>query len=111
MTSKARAKGNRSRRNAIKLLESEGFEVDVVEKTSRFAKQKDMFGIFDLVAISRDRTLFVQISTNTPHPHYNFVDFAVKYPQIEVQQWVWKDRKGFEVFSYGEGEYKKEMLF
>ena len=39
-----RAKGNRIRLLVIRKLESDGWLVDIVEKTGRFVKVKDLFG-------------------------------------------------------------------
>ena len=30
-----------------------------------------------------------------------FAEFKVKYPQFNVEIWVWKNRKGFEIWSCG----------
>lgn len=80
MVSRARAKGNRSRRKVIELLESEGYEVAITERTGRFIFPKDMFSLFDLVCIKYAQPIkFVQVSTNKPHPHKAFKAFRNKY--------------------------------
>ena len=53
-----RAKGNRARRNAIEQLQRDGFEVAIVERTGKFIKDKDAFGIGDLLAISETKDLY-----------------------------------------------------
>lgn len=95
MTSKNRRKGNRSRLLAIKELEEDGWLVDVVEKTSRYAKNKDLFDLFDLIAIKKGVIQLIQISTNTNHPHKAYSEFNEKYgnPHLLISQWVKKDYK------------------
>lgn len=106
----SRSKGNRNRRACITLLEQQGFVVDVVEKTSRFAKIKDLFGLFDIVAISSKKVVFIQVTTNSPHSHQPLSDFKALYPFVGVAQYVWYDYKGFKVFTYskdGLWDYEK----
>lgn len=104
MTGSKRRKGNRSRLYAIRELEKEGWLVDVVEKTSKWAKIKDCFGLFDIIAIHQEKgIMLIQISTNNNHPHKAFQEFANKYSlqKITFTQWTWKDRKGFTKKEYG----------
>lgn len=102
MTSAKRRKGNRSRLLAIRELEAEGWLVDVVEKTSKFAKQRDLFDIGDLLALKKGIIKIIQISTNKNHPHKKFLEFTEKYccENILLEQWTYKDRKGFTKHEY-----------
>lgn len=79
-----RAKGNRNRRKIIDLLEKQGYRVAIVERTGRFIKEKDMFGLFDLVAINKYGDIkFVQVATNKPHSHKAFKQFRNDYNQSQ----------------------------
>ena len=102
MTSKTRAKGWRTVRKGRKLLEEAGYLTDTVEKTSKFAKQKDLFGLFDIIAICPEQLAMIQFTTNKNHPHQKYVNFAKKYgnEKVWIEQWVWEDFKGFYVWSY-----------
>ena len=84
----SRAKGNRSRLKVISMLEGCGWNVAVVERTGRFIRIKDMFELFDLVAITEyvhyASPLFVQVATNTPHTHKKFKEFAEKYSHMAL---------------------------
>lgn len=102
MASKAKIKGWRNRRKAITELEASGWLVDTVEKTHRFAKQKDCFGLFDILALdNQGKTLLLQVTTNVPHSHWKYEEFAVKYPQVLTEQWVYMDkRKPTKKFRY-----------
>jgi|SRR3990167_6214085 len=108
-----RQKGNRSRRACIALLEQQGYQVDVVEKTSRFAKVRDLFGLFDLIAARKSdkNILFIQVSTNGNHPHKYLAEFKASFPFVGVRQYVWFDRKGFVMWHYfGLGAWRKEQI-
>lgn len=96
-----RAKGNRAVRKAVVQLQSEGCLVSKVEATHKYAKEKDCFGLFDLVILSHEGPVrFIQITSNSPHRHKDYDTFATQYPQVAVEQWVWVDRKGFKKFIY-----------
>lgn len=88
-----RAKGNRNRRKCINELESQGWAVEVVEKTSRFVKVKDLFGLWDLIAIQPNRTKLVQVKTNKKPKLDDFKEFAKKYSQFECEIWIYRDYK------------------
>lgn len=97
-----RKKGNKNRRKTIEALENEGWEVGVVERTGRFIFPKDLFGLFDLVAVRGKEVSFIQVSTNRPHPHIHFRKFRKKIkgnPTI-LEQWCWIDRKGVKKWQY-----------
>jgi hypothetical protein len=89
-----RVKGNRVRRKCINLLESQGWAVEVVEKTSRFVKVKDLYGCWDLICLKTGRTKFVQVKSNTKPKLDPFQEFALKYPQIECEVWIHHDYGG-----------------
>jgi hypothetical protein len=101
-----RQKGGRIRRKAIELLQIAGFQVSTVERTGRFIKEKDMFGLFDIAGIKRGCLVLVQVTTNKPHKHTPFQDFSLAFPNggIEYWQFVWKDNKGWYFFQYKDGE-------
>jgi len=102
MSSKTRAKGNRNQRRCIEKLQSEGWLVDKVEKTGKFIKQKDLFGLFDIVALKGKYTTFIQITSNRPHTHKKYLEFGRMYgnDQRLIEQWVHYDHKGWVVFWY-----------
>lgn len=85
-------KGNRIRLLAIKNLEKQGYWVDTVEKANKFARVKDLFGLFDLIAIRRQwnkiELRFVQVKSNQKPPLAEYKKF--------------KDRYGGEFKSYSE---------
>ena len=97
----ARQKGNRNRRACITLLEKAGWLVDVVEKTGRFVKVKDLFSLFDLIGLKAPgKVLLVQVASNEPHSHSKLQAFKMCYPGIDVRQYVWHDRKGWVRYFY-----------
>lgn len=104
-----KTKGNRNQLKCIRELESSGWLVDKVEKTGRFAKIKDLYGLFDIVCVKKNKTLYVQITTNKPHTHKNYQSFARKYggKNLLVEQWVWYDRRGWRKIVYQSSGKKK----
>lgn len=107
-----RAKGNRNQLKVIKYLEREGFLVDKVEKHGKFVKQKDMFGLFDLVAIRKGNILLVQVTCNRNHPHKKFQEFSNMYANesIYIEQYIWMDYKGFVQYIYYPNNYKTKLV-
>lgn len=96
-----RTKGNRAVRKAVKELEASGYLVSKVEASYKFARQRDCFDIFDLICLKPvGPVLFVQVTSNRPHIHKTYDAFAVKYPNIAIEQWVWKDYKGWSKYQY-----------
>ena len=92
-----RAKGNRVRRLAITELEALGYLVEVVEKTGRFVKVKDLFGLWDLLAIRKGefKPLLVQVKCRKP-VLLRFTQFAAEYPGFHCAIWIWQGkRKGW----------------
>ena len=97
-----RVKGWRHRREATKYYEDRGYAVAVVERTGRFIKEKDAFGLFDLLAVSKDKVILIQVTSNRPHPHYKLQEFANKYASehLIIMQLVWIDGDGFKEYYY-----------
>jgi len=110
MVLKTRIKGNRNVNKCIDLLSIEGYYVDKVEKTGRFIKQKDLYGLFDLIGIQRinneTEVILAQVTSNVPHTHYRFEAFAEKFGSdtLRIMQYVWVDREGFKIFNYNKGK-------
>jgi len=97
-----RNKGNRVQRDCIARLQLSGFLVSKVEKGGKFAKEKDMFGLYDLVAIKKGMCLFVQVTCNRPHTHQDYQQFSKDYSNngIEFWQMIKYDNKGWRNFQY-----------
>lgn len=97
-----RAKGNRNQRKAIEYYEMAGFTVSKAEQGGKFNTEKDLFGLFDLVAVKGSCVHFIQVTTNRPHTHAAYKTFAEKhaYTNIHIVQMVWYDRRGWCIFDY-----------
>lgn len=106
----ARAKGSRNEKKYIDELVSQSWLVDRVEKKGKFLKEKDLFGLFDLIALKGNITMLVQVTTNRPHTHKDYSDFAKKWyhPLRRIRQVVWYDRKGWVIFDYD--QFKKDKV-
>ena len=104
---KTRAKGRRAVNKCIKRLEDIGCTVAEVERGGKFIKEKDAFGLFDLLSLHQDGGVcLIQVTSTKPHVHYHYEDFSRKFHKtgIVMQQWVWINYKGFKVFTYKKGE-------
>jgi hypothetical protein len=105
------SKGRRSQKNCKDILELEGWTVDYCGKQSRYGH--DLFGLFDLLALKKGQLKCVQVTTNRPHTHRAYMTFETSFgpwAEIQVEQWVWKDRIGFTVYVYKDGSYTKALL-
>ena len=103
----AKVKGRTAVNRYIKdFLEGEHFIHDKVEKTGKFVKQKDLFGLFDLIALHRfGHVYFIQVTCNRPHSHKKFLKFEETYgKKSRIIQAVWYDRKGWKIFEYVYGD-------
>ena len=102
MVSAARAKGLRTQRKGLEYYEAQGYKIDKVELGGKYAESKDLFGLFDAVGVRGSCVLFVQFTTNQPHTHGPYQDFARLhgYSNILVEQLVWYDRKGWVLYKY-----------
>ena len=103
---KTKRKGYKAVNKYIEDFLNEGnYIVDKVEKTGKFVKQKDLFGLFDLVAIEDTGAMeLIQITCNKPHPHKKYLEFEKKWGKnCRVIQAVWYDRRGWKLFNYNNG--------
>ena len=88
-----------------KQMQLAGYLVDTVEKTGRFHKQKDLFGLFDIFCIRKGVAVLIQVTSNKPHKHNDYQEFSKKYHNngIEFWQWAWIDNKGWKRWQYQMG--------
>ena len=102
---KKKEKGRRNLNRCIQeFFSSERILVGKVEKVDRFRKEQDLFGLFDFLYIKNGNTVFVQVTSNRPHRHIDFVDFVRKWG-VDVEQYVYVDRKGWRKYRYHEAGY------
>ena len=86
----------------MKHFRAKGYLVDIVEKIGNTYGAKDLFGLFDILAISKNETIFIQVTCNRPHTRKPYKLFANKYcgDSLKCQQYTWYDRKGWRVDKY-----------
>jgi hypothetical protein len=106
-------KGWKNRKKIIDFFECNGYSVDVVEKTNRFASPKDMYGLFDIICIKDKEVIFVQVSTNTPHSHHLLCDFSKKHASniLKIEQYTIKDKKRNEVRVVKKFQYLEDGTY
>ena len=107
--SKTRAKGNRARLELVKNFEAHGYDVAIVERTGRFIKIKDAFGLFDLCVWRGDEVAFVQVTCNRPHSHKSYKEFSKTHHNAHVLQFVKIDGGTWDAYSYDDGLQTKEL--
>ncbi len=112
MATARRRKGNKNQLESIKHWELKGYKVGKVENNVRFSKVRDLFGYWDLAAINKKELVLIQVSTNNPHTHRNYLEFSKEHPipNIRYIQMTHYDRKGWKIFEYKDGEKKVEDL-
>ena len=102
----SREKGNKSERKCVKELEKEGWLVYRVKGSTKFNKNVDIFGLFDILAIKRKYGLqkrkWIQVKTNQKlygKKLKPFLNFKYRYccGGDEVEIWTWVDRKGWSI--------------
>ena len=106
MLKNKKAKGNRSIKKCLLKLIEDGWNPVNVEKTGRFLKIKDLYGLWDVMALKRDfnRIKLIQVKTNKKpikSEMKKFYEFQKIYPVCECEIWVYKDRKEVEVTKLG----------
>lgn len=105
MVKSTRNKGNRNQRKAITELEEDGWLVGVVERTGKFIKEKDLFGLFDILALKEGFIRMIQIKTNSTGGMLKRIkSFSNEHDhnKLSSELWVWKDYKGW--IKYGKGK-------
>ena len=86
-----RAKGNRIERKAVEHLEQQGFLVYRVRGSSnRFNQNNDIFSLFDIFCCKHSETRLIQVKSSQKPNLKPFAEFKAKYPQFNVEIWVWK---------------------
>jgi len=108
MTSKARIKGYATVRKGRVILESKGYIVANLEKTGKFVKEKDLFGLWDCLAIRQKELLFIQYKTNLSPGKKKiskwlnpFIEFGKLHGSelVRFEVWISFDRVGFKVIE------------
>jgi hypothetical protein len=98
----SRRKGNQNVAKAKILFAEMGYLVDDCERRGRYLKQKDLFGLYDLVAVHQEwKPCLIQVTSNKPHTHGPYLEFAKLYGHYhKIVQIVWVDRQGWLGFVY-----------
>ncbi len=104
-----RDKGNRILNKCIEEFYSKDkWNISKSEKSGKFIKEKDLFGLFDAVCILRGvgQVNLIQSTCNKPHSHKLYQDFSIEN-NLVVWQYVYHDKsdkaKGWIVYTYNFG--------
>lgn len=99
----ARRKGSRNELKAVRELEERGWNVYRVKGATKFNKNVDMFGLFDILALYpkgfglAPKMLWLQVKSNRKPSMKPFKEFKKMYcdgPTQKVEVWVYHDYKG-----------------
>ena len=95
MVNRSRAKGNATLRAGRKLLEAAGWQCSKVEQGGKFAKEKDLWGLWDLACIKGDHIKFIQFKTNKPGVIHPYIKWAKEHrvPNVSWELWTRRDNK------------------
>jgi Holliday junction resolvase len=94
-------KGNRTRREIIKWHQDNGYDVAIIERCGRYIKERDAFGIGDLLAIKGDEIKLIQSKTNSKEKKTQRLmeDFVKKHKNKNLVLELWNriDYRGFKI--------------
>ena len=78
------------------ILLSEGYEVQMRPPQTRFQKQKDLYGLWDMIAIRSDGVRFIQVKSTRAGVRKPWREKAKDFPcpkSCSKEVWIMKDRK------------------
>lgn len=94
--SSTRAKGRRVELKVKKWMEAQGYEVQIAPTPTRWARQTDLFGKWDLIAVSPARIIAIQVKSARNSVYGKALDAhrAWKCPPC-IEKWcvLWIPRK------------------
>ena len=98
MVKNPRKKGFRNERKCVDELEKNGWLTYRVKGSTKFNKNVDIFGLWDILAIKpylfvgKTRMRLIQVKSNQKPSLVKFRAFKKKYPDFECEIWIYKDR-------------------
>jgi len=108
LVSTAKSKGYRTVATIKKILIADGYIVANLEKSGKFVKEKDLFNLWDLLAIKGIHHLFIQAKTNMKFGIKKprkwllpYIKFGKKHGSKYVKYEIWNkpDRQPIETFK------------
>lgn len=97
-----RAKGARTKRKCKEFYEDRGWQVGDVEKSQKYAKTRDLFDLFDLIAIKGRTVKFIQVKTNKPATQKPYREWAKEHcsNRVECTVATWYDYQDWRLQNY-----------
>lgn len=117
MSSPNRLKGYRTVSLIKQVLVSQGYIVTNLEKTGKFVKEKDLWGLWDLLALNGKVHLFIQAKTNIALGKkklckwtQSYILFAQEHgsEHVRYEIWVKYDRRPIIVLDCQSSEIRQE---
>lgn len=94
MSINTREKGRRNEIRTRNVLEAAGYDVCMAPNPSKWSLENDLFGLWDLMAVSRTEIRFIQVKSNkTAGPEDREAMKLWPCPaNCSKEIWVWVDR-------------------
>ena len=108
-----REKGQRIERKAKKSLEKNNYKVHKAYMGGKYRKNRDIFNLFDLIAVKEDRIKFIQVKANQARGQKEIKEQSDFIPQadfIDIELWVWMDRVGWRIKRLSREDDKWETI-
>jgi hypothetical protein len=88
-----RAKGRNRELKSKKLLEKQGYAVEIARQSTRYSKQNDLWGIWDLACIRYDGIRLIQVKSRKLYGKELLPYQAFRCPSnVSKELWIWTDR-------------------
>jgi Holliday junction resolvase len=102
--SMSKAKGDRRERQAQKILESAGYNVEKPNSTPYQQTKVDFFELFDIMAVRpNDPVLLIQVKSNAARGindfHERCIEQGIPFENVEIEFWVCHDGEGWRFFD------------
>ena len=114
MVCKAKLKGYRTVAKIKQVLTKNGYIVSNLEKTGKFVKEKDLWNLWDLIAIKSKEHLFIQAKTNMKGHKWKepYIKFGKMHGSKYVKYEIWNkfDRLYFEILNCSTEQHRIERF-
>ena len=88
-----RWKGRRKELKVRDILEAAGYDVQLAPLPTRWARQNDLFGLWDVMAVNTTTIRFIQVKSRKPGPEYiEQLQMWQCPPNCTKELWVLEDR-------------------
>ena len=106
-----REKGQRIERKAKKSLEKNNYKVHKAYMGGKYRKNRDIFNLFDLIAVREDKIKFIQVKANRASGQGEIKEQSDFIPEwVDIELWVWHDNEGWRIKRLSREDDKWETI-